>query len=94
VWFKGGVFVADQHFSKGTKLFRDPLFLTALKSPASLVQQKFNRDLYRLRSRIEHPFAWFDTKFESLSHPWHEPKDQMDYAVAFATGLYNVLHRA
>jgi hypothetical protein len=92
---KGGVVIGDQHFSKGRKLFKNVKFYTAYKrKPGDLLtaeQEKFNTQLYRVRARIEHPFSWIDRNFQSLEKPWRESETQMDLAVAFAGGLFNVL---
>jgi hypothetical protein len=89
------VFVADQHFSKGKKLMRDPLFRTAVKKRSgesfTKLQKAYNNNLYRLRARIERPFGWIDHNYESLAKPWREPLEQLDLAVMFASGLFNAV---
>ena len=66
------VLKSDQHFTKGKKIFEDPQFVTPLKRPITKADRAFNASLYDIRSRVEHPFGWFDKKFQSLAKPWGE----------------------
>ena len=105
----GGVILADNHFSKGKKLFKNIKFYTNFSMKKSKdkhrfqgededdfedniakAQEKFNKQHQKARARIETPFGWIKTKFDTLQFPWLESEDQLDYLVQISVAIYNL----
>ena len=53
-------------------------------------QEKFNKQHQKARARIETPFGWIKTKFDTLQFPWLESEDQLDYLVQISVAIYNL----
>jgi hypothetical protein len=53
-------------------------------------KQRFNKRLHKLRSRVEIPFGWVKNSFASISTPWPEAEQQLDYLIVFAFGVHNL----
>lgn len=58
-------------------------------SALTVKQEEENKKLAALRAKVEHPFAWLDKKFKSLSQPWYETEEQMDCLVVLGLGIRN-----
>lgn len=58
--------------------------------PADVV--KVNKQIARIRSRVERPFACAERKFTALSQPFYEGDEQLDYLVHFALGVVAYEH--
>jgi hypothetical protein len=52
-------------------------------------QKQFNSAHRKARARIETPFGYIKSKFESLEKPWSEKEEQLDCLVWTAVGIYN-----
>lgn len=52
-------------------------------------QEKFNKQINEIRSRVENLFGIEVRKFDALKKPWWEGKIQQDYFVWFVTGVHN-----
>jgi hypothetical protein len=99
--FKGGVIVADGHFEKGNKLFKDPKFLTPKRQPAqprasaknlqvlTKADQSRNNAIHNARARVESIFGIINKKFECFSVPWRESAEHLDNVVWTAVGIMN-----
>jgi len=54
-------------------------------------QKDYNNDPYAARARVEHPFGWINHNFESLAKPRLEDELEVNLAISFTAGLYNVV---
>lgn len=99
---RDGEVAADQHFSKGKKIFKSVRFHTPFKLHLQRYQSRgeipfqtrqrvvFNKDLGALRARVERPFGSMKQRFAALAKPWLGPVVQLDYLVKFAAAVYNL----
>lgn len=101
---KGGVVLADNHFMNGKKIFKNVKFLVNYKekkdnsfdnSTQEVVnltkkQKEFNKKHRHARARVESPFGLLKTNFKSLSIPFRDGDEQMDYLVTYAMGFHNI----
>jgi hypothetical protein len=97
--FKGAV-IADNHVSKGKKLFKKVKFYTNFAEKKSeeregynedfstseevKVKKKFNADHQKVRARVETPYGYLKKKFDSFVEPWESSEQQLDYLVKTA----------
>lgn len=99
---KNGRILGDQHFEIGQKLIKSITFITPIKKKPrkrkcgqeqieSLTkeQQRWNDAVKDARARVETPFGIFQMYFKSLTKPWTEDEDQLDYLIKIAAGVHN-----
>lgn len=55
--------------------------------------QKFNREHQALRARVESVFGWIKQRFRILDNGWRESHKRLNWFMAFAIGLFNVVKR-
>lgn len=101
----GASVIADQHFRAEGIKFKNVRFVVAHPKPhnkqppkngkgvkkLTKAQQKWNKELSDIRSRVESPFGIAKTRFAALSKRWQGESDDQDYLVMFAFGLHNFL---
>ena len=101
--FAGSTIIGDTHFEKGEHLFKNLSFKTpipesrAKKRRADGVEvpqhnqatQSYNNEHKRIRSRVELPFARLDQMFKTLSEPFNEGEEQLEYLVMIGCGCLN-----
>ena len=52
-------------------------------------QERFNRAVREIRSRVESPFSEFKVKFIALEKPFGEGELQHNYLLSIAAGVHN-----
>lgn len=95
----GGVLVGDSHFRAGREYLNNVTIeapVTAAGRPrrgqtsvGHLTKdvQNYNKQVRKVRHRIESPFGLARLKFKTLALPWMEHEDQLESLVFFAVGL-------
>lgn len=102
---QGATVTADTHFEWGSKNLRRVTFKTPIPKPRgrrkkgsdgilipktlTRSQEKYNKDLHSVRSRVENPFGRMAAKVGALTKPFREGKHQLDCLVKLAAGLLN-----
>ena len=93
----GANVIADTHFKWGTKHLTKVNFVTPIPAPRgrrkkdlagrpipktlSKKQQAFTKHVHKVHSRVENIFGQLGQKIDSLTVPFHEGKQQLDYLV-------------
>jgi hypothetical protein len=99
-----GIIVADNHFEKGRKMFKNVKFLVNYKEKKdnsiddntkevinlTYKQRAFNKKHRKVRARVESPFGEMKNSFKCLKIPFRDGDEQMDYAVTYIMGFHNI----
>jgi DDE superfamily endonuclease len=96
----GATVYADCHFTSAIPLLKNVNLVTPTPKPRgrkkknSLKQNDFqpdtikkNKQISKVRSRVEQPFGLMQSKFKALSQVFYEDNDQLDGLVKLAAGV-------
>ena len=64
-------------------------FANINKFPLTKEQERYNRAVRAIRSRVESPFSVWKKTFKALDLPFSEGEDQQNKLVQIAAGVFN-----
>ncbi len=99
----GAVLAGDCHFTSGKTKFHHIKFHTPYPEPKAVTdnhgnkrqqslthdQQQYNKQVHKIRQRVEHPFSQFSNMFHNMKEYWREDWDQLDFLMHFAAAVHN-----